>query len=165
MVGVPGSGKSTYVRQFLSHALRLSLDDLRLMLSGRAFDARIEPAVAVAAEAIKEALASYAASQGRDIVFDATNVTRARRAALVATARRFGFSPVAVYLSTTLPLAHARNAGRPNPVPTDVLDRFGQRLEPPSLDEGFDEVIEVASDDGTFVVREIRRRAQAGGWG
>ena len=42
MVGVPGSGKSTYAKKFLPRALRVSLDDLRLMLTNRTFVAKLE---------------------------------------------------------------------------------------------------------------------------
>jgi predicted kinase len=147
MVGVPGSGKTTVARNRFPDALRISLDDIRLMLSGKTFDLRIEPAVAVAADSIKESLAAFSASKGIDLLFDATNVSRERRAALIATARRHGLSPVAVYLAPPMATAHERNLQRPFPVPTHVVRRFGQILEPPTLDEGFDQVI-VVSDDG-----------------
>jgi predicted kinase len=144
MVGVPGSGKTTYARKAFPNALRISLDDLRLMLCGRTFDAKIEPAVAIAGDALKEALAAHAAARNCDVLFDATNVTRARRAALIATARRHGFSPIAVYVPTPTAIAHERNRQRPFPVPTEVVNRFGRNLEPPTVEEGFDEVIVVS---------------------
>jgi predicted kinase len=150
LVGVPGSGKTTYARAALPHALRISLDDLRLMLSGRTFDARLEPAVAVAGEAVRDALAAYAAAHHVDLVFDATNVTRARRAPLIALARRLGLAPVAIYVDTPLAVAQERNGRRRVPVPRAVVENFDGRLEPPTTAEGFDEVIRV---DGTTVKR------------
>ena len=75
LVGIPGSGKTTYARKFLSHALRVSLDDIRLMISGRAFDLNYEPAVAVAGEAMLSALAASARGWQADLLFDATNAT------------------------------------------------------------------------------------------
>jgi len=145
MVGLPGSGKTTYARRSLGGALRVSLDDLRLMLSGRTFDARIEPAVAVAGEAVLEALARHAAKAGRDLVFDATNVTRDRRAAPIALARKHGLSPVAVYVECPLPVAQSRNARRAVPVPSEVVRGFDERLEPPTAEEGFEQVVQVVA--------------------
>ena len=145
MVGVPGSGKTTYVRRNLRDALRISLDDLRLMFSGKTFDAQIEPAVAIAGDAILDALVGSAASLKRDIVFDATNVSRSRRARLIELARRHGLSPIAIFINCPLTEAQSRNQQRAVPVPAPVVKQFGQRLEPPTIDEGFVDVIHVCN--------------------
>jgi predicted kinase len=147
MVGVPASGKTTVARDRFPEALRISLDDLRLMFSGRAFHARIEPAVAAAADALNDALPKFAAARHVDLLFDATNVSRKRRARLIATARHHGLSPVAVYLTLPIATALERNRQRPFPVPPMVVRRFGRILEPPTLDEGFDEVIVIANGE------------------
>jgi predicted kinase len=123
--------------------MRISLDDLRLMLSGRTFEVGVEPAVAVAAEALLQSLPAFCAAKGWDVVFDATNVTRARRAPLIATARQHGFKPVAIFVTGSLGAALKRNAARPFPVPTPAVLNFARRLEPPSLEEGFEEVVVV----------------------
>src|SRR5262249_23264457 len=91
LVGIPGAGKTTYARRELGGALRVCLDDLRLMLSGKSFDLATEPAVVVAAEALRGSLAAFAASKGANLVFDATHVTQAHRRPLIATARQYGF--------------------------------------------------------------------------
>src|SRR5579884_2094895 len=113
------------------------------MLSGKTYEPRIEPAVAVAAEALMETLARYAAQAGVDLVLDATNVTRARRVLPISLAKRYGLTPVAIYLECPVPVAQMRNLRRAVPVPTDVVASFGQRLEPPTIDEGFESVIRV----------------------
>ena len=146
MVGVPGSGKTTYARANFPRALRISLDDLRLMFSGRTFDPRIEPAVAAAAEALLEAMARYAAEAKVDLVYDATNVTRARRARPIALAQRYGLTPVAIHFDLPLPIAQRRNLQRSAVVPPNVVESFGQRLEPPTLEEGFSEIIHVPEE-------------------
>ncbi|HUX87740.1 MAG TPA: ATP-binding protein [Chloroflexota bacterium] len=143
MVGMPGSGKTTYARRQFPEALRISLDDLRLMFSGQTFEPRIEGAVGIAADAMIEALAANAVKLKRDLLLDATNVSRARRSTAIATARRHHLSPIAVYVDTPVTVAQQRNRGRPVPVPSVVVDRFGTNLEPPSLAEGFDQIIRV----------------------
>jgi predicted kinase len=148
LVGVPGSGKTTYAREHLPRALRISLDDLRLMFTGRTFDARVESAVAVAGDALKESLAAFAASKRVDLVHDATNVSRGRRAALIATASRHGLIPVAIYLPVSLALALDRNRLRPFPVPSQAIRRFVRILVPPSRDEGFAEIVTVEPEEG-----------------
>lgn len=148
MVGIPGSGKSTYARRFLGGAYRISLDDIRKMITGRDYEESAEPAVVVAGHAVRVALSRWAAQKGRDLVFDATDVTRQRRAPLVATALRFGFKPIAVYVSCPLDVALKRNAERARKVPDDVIHRFYRDLVPPASDEGFEEIVHVDAAPG-----------------
>ncbi len=143
LVGIQGSGKSTYARQYLRHCLRVSLDDLRLMLSGVAYDPATEPAVSSAAAAMAEALLSQLDDWQRDLLFDATNVTRELRGRNLVRARRHGVEAVAVYFACPLEVALERNARRPNPVPEEIIRRFHAQLEPPTFDEGFADIIVV----------------------
>ncbi len=143
MVGVPGSGKTTYVRKYLPHALRVSLDDLRLMLTGRTFEQRHEPAVSAVGEAVLRAVLANARAWRVDLVFDATNVTKAWRQRSLQLAACYDLTPVAIYLDTPLDVALARNRQRPHPVPDEVVARFHAQLEPPDKSEGFADVLVV----------------------
>jgi predicted kinase len=140
LVGLPGSGKSTYARGELQGVARVSLDDLRMMMSGVAYDARYEPLVAEAAAATLEALLRRACEWGCDLVFDATNVTREHRQRAVQAARRHGVEPCCVFLDLPLEVALTRNQQREHVVPEEIVRRFHERLEPPTADEGFAEV-------------------------
>lgn len=137
LTGLPGAGKTTYAQRHLAGAVRISLDDLRLMMSGSAYHAGYEPMVVVAAAALLDALLARAGELGYDVVFDATNVTRAWRGDAIARARRHGVEPHAIYFDVPLQTARARNRRRAQAVPDAVLLRFHAQLEPPSADEGF----------------------------
>jgi predicted kinase len=117
------------------------------MFCGRTFSPAIEPAVAVAADALRDALASFAAAKRVDVLFDATNISRSRRAPLIAAAKRFGLEPVAIFVHCPLAVALQRNAVRNDPVPANVVAAFYHRLEPPTCDEGFVEIIEIDSSE------------------
>jgi protein phosphatase len=143
LVGVPGSGKTTFARERLNRAVRISLDDLRLMISGRTFDPRFEPQVSALGEAALDAALANARAWGLDVVFDATNVSRAWRARTLRTAERYDIPSVAVWIETPLEIARERNRRRRFPVPEGVIDRFNTNFEEPSTDEGFVEVVRV----------------------
>jgi predicted kinase len=143
MVGVPGSGKTTVAHERFPQALRISLDDLRLMLSGKTFFAPLEPLVASAADALRDVVVAYAVSHERDVLIDATNVSRRRRSTWIDCGKRFEITPIAVYVACPPAVAKRRNRLRPFPVPAFVVDDFCRRLEPPLLEEGFAEVITV----------------------
>jgi peroxiredoxin Q/BCP len=144
MVGLPGAGKTTYARANLPAAARVSMDDLRAMLHGRQYDPRYEPFVHEAARLLLDRLAARANADGFDVLFDATNVTRAYRLECVARARRHGLEPVCVYCAVDLPTALARNAARAAAVPSEVVRRFHAELEPPAEDEGFGGILTIA---------------------
>lgn len=143
MVGIPGSGKTSYARLHLPHALRVSFDDLRLMMTGQAYVKRFEPLVIRGGEALLTALLERTGPYGLDLLLDATNATRLLRRRYVNAARAHGVSPVAVYLQCDLTTAIARDAARPDPVGEAVLRRFHARMQPPRQEEGFSEVLVV----------------------
>ena len=82
------------------------------------------------------------------ILFDAILVKRSERSPILARTKARGLSAIAVQFATPLALCLARNAARP---PDEVADEQGLRnvfaaIEPPTLAEGFSEIIEVMTD-------------------
>jgi len=80
------------------------------------------------------------------IVFDAILVKRSERAPILAAAWNAGVQVEAVWFLTPLETCLARNAARPG---DEVADEQGLRnvfaaVEPPSLEEGFAQVLTVA---------------------
>jgi predicted kinase len=146
MVGVPGSGKSHYAKTHFPDALRISLDDLRLMLYGKAFDADQEGVITEVSTAFVDIVLNYAHRNNRDVVYDATNVSTRRRCVLIYKARNRHMSPIAVFIDTPRMVAFQRNVARLNSVPADVLDNFIRILQPPTMTEGFDDIIVVKGE-------------------
>src|SRR5260370_34325618 len=102
--------------------MRISLDDLRWMLTGRSFEAAVEPVVARASDAVCESVTELAGRKRTfDVLFDATNVTRVRRLPLITSARENGLAPIAVYIRCPLAIAQQRNQARQFPVPSPIV--------------------------------------------
>ena len=130
LIGLPGSGKSTFSRARLANHVLVSKD---LMSSPN--DAR------------QLHLVGEALRQGRDVVVDNTHPSRASRAPLVALGRRLGARVVAYYFPVDIATAIARNQQREGKarVPKVAIYVARKRLEPPAAEEGFDEIV-VASE-------------------
>jgi predicted kinase len=81
------------------------------------------------------------------IVFDAAHARARDRAPAVAQARRFSCRMIAIWVSCPLDVALARNRSRPpdQVVSDEVVRLVFNTFEPPTVNEGFDEVLEVAN--------------------
>ena len=140
LVGIPGSGKTTYARAELATGVRVSLDDLRMMLTGISFDQRYEALVGKIGDAALDIAMASSRRRGHDVVFDATSVTRRWRSATVRRVIANDLEPHCVFFDIPLSVALERNRARPVPVPDEVVVRFFRQLQPPTVDEGFIEV-------------------------
>ena len=140
MIGIPGSGKSTFYRQRLStDFVRVNLD----MLKTR--------------EREKE-LISRCFSEGKSFVIDDTNVTRQLRESFILPARRQGYRIVGFYMRSSVSECAARNRQRTGAarVPDHVIANMSNRLELPSRSEGFDELYYVELREDAYAVTEWR---------
>ena len=110
LVGVSGSGKSTFARKHFLPTEVLSSDVCRGLVSD---DENDQSATRDAFEVLHYVLAKRLA-RGLLTVVDATNVQKDARKPLVALAREHHVIPVAVVLSLPTKLCLARNASRPD---------------------------------------------------
>jgi protein phosphatase len=110
LVGVSGSGKSTFARTHFAPTQVLSSDTFRGMVAD---DENDQSATGPAFEAL-HFVAGKRLAAGRITVVDATNVQRESRAPLVALAREHDVLPVAIVLDVPESVCRERNAVRPD---------------------------------------------------
>ncbi len=141
LIGIQGSGKTTfYTRRLIETHLRLSLDLLKTREREAAF------------------LAACLAA-GQSFAVDNTNVLAAGRALYIQAAKSAGFRVVAYFLRPNVRRSIALNNKREGrkPVPVYGVLRAYKRLEPPSPDEGFDDIFAVdIGEDDQFLVEPWR---------
>lgn len=141
-IGPPGSGKTTLLGQLMSaNCLYVSTDDIRERFTGDAADQSQNPAVwDEVYRLIRQALAS-----GRDVVLDATSAKAENRLELIARCRPLATQIIGVWFKTPLETCLERNQRRERVVSEHLIRAMHQTLseQPPSLQEGFTQIIEV----------------------
>ncbi|HTM49451.1 MAG TPA: ATP-binding protein [Bryobacteraceae bacterium] len=139
LVGLPGSGKSTYLHKL--HANAISSDAIRLLLADDAADQSIHPQVF----ATMRYLLRHRVAIGRPVTYlDATHLTPAERAPYVAIARAYGCEIEAVFFNVPADVCRARNRGRRRVVPDEAMEMMQAKLVPPGPNEGFDRITVVS---------------------
>jgi predicted kinase len=135
LVGVPGSGKTTFYRSRFQATHDHVSKDLLPNASNR--DAR------------QQALVTAALRAGRSVVVDNTNPRVADRRMLIGLARANGARAIAYVFNVPIAMAIARNDRREGRarVPKVAIFAAAKRLEAVTEAEGFDEVFTVTVDD------------------
>lgn len=134
-IGLPGSGKSTYLAKLGVHPI--SSDSTRLQLVDDETDQTIHERVF----ATMRYLLQQRLELARPITYiDATNLTRRDRLPFIDVARGHGAEIDALYFDVPVCVCKARNAARGRIVPAEALDAMAAKLEPPSTDEGFSRI-------------------------
>jgi predicted kinase len=139
LVGLPGSGKSTYLERI--GAIGLSSDAIRRLLSDDETDQSIHDRVF---QTLRFLLRQRLAI-GRAVSYiDATNLTPQERAPYIGIAKSYGCEAEAVFFDVPLSVCRERNARRHRVVPDDALLKMAQKLVPPSIEEGFTRVVSIS---------------------
>ena len=141
LVGIQGSGKSTFCRERLFHThVRINLD----MLQSRHRETILLTACLNAKQAF---------------VVDNTNATTEERARYIAPARSAGFRVVGYYFQSKVADALVRNELRAGQrVPERGVRGTAGRLQLPTRKEGFDALyyVRLGAKPGDFLVEEWR---------
>ena len=137
LIGIQGSGKSTFYRErFFDTHLRVSLDLLRTRHR-------------------EQRILELCLQTRMPFVVDKTNVTAEERRRYIEVARSAGFRVVGYFFEPDPEGAFERNKGRAKPVPAIGLFGTLKRLQRPRLEEGFDRLYSVTVPAaGGFLVSE-----------
>lgn len=124
LIGLQGAGKTTYFNDHFAATHAHASRDIQLTPEREA-------------AFIRDCLRS-----ARSFVVDDTNTTRAGRARYIQEAKAAGFRVISYFFDTPVRTAIGRNNYRKDkrPIPVPAILRTAKYLEPPSLDEGFDEI-------------------------
>jgi len=138
-IGVPGSGKTTILKDFAEKYgyAYLCPDDIRAEHTG---DAKNQTRNQEVWDEARRRVESFLTS-GRIVVFDATFADERTRSAFLAFVRKHGAEKIqGIFIDAPLETAKERNAKRDRIVPEYVVERMYDNLSktPPQIDEGFD---------------------------
>jgi len=145
VVGLPGSGKSTYATNFIKDKdiEYLSSDELRAKFGSGETDQTCTNQVF---GHIKRKVDEFL-KDGKNVLVDATNVNRKERSHYINTAKKYGTKVVAIVFKMDRQGLIDRNKKRGEQggrvVPTFVIDKMLAKYEEPSYSEGIDMVIYV----------------------
>jgi predicted kinase len=135
-VGLPGSGKSTYLAKLGAHPI--SSDAIRLQLAD---DENIQTIHGQVFATVRFLLEQRLALNRPVTYIDATNLTPKERRPYVKIARERGCGIEALYFDVPLEVCKTRNASRGRIVPESVMDQMAAKLKPPTIAEGFDRIL------------------------
>ena len=138
LVGLPGSGKSTYVEQL--GAAVLSSDTIRKLLAD---DETIQTIHDRVFQTMRYLLRHRLELRRPVTYIDATNLTPQERAPYIGIGKAFGCELEAVYFDVPLEICRRRNAARSRVVPDDAMVAMAAKLVPPSVGEGFARVLSI----------------------
>ncbi|MGO9230192.1 MAG: AAA family ATPase [Terracidiphilus sp.] len=139
LVGLPGSGKSTYLERL--GVAGLPSDAIRQLLADDETDQSIHDRVF---ETLRYLLRQRLALARPVTYIDATNLTPQERRPYIAIGAACGCEVEALFFDAPLAVCRERNARRARVVPDEALDKMQERLVPPTVAEGFARVTRIA---------------------
>ncbi|HEY9762570.1 MAG TPA: AAA family ATPase [Trichocoleus sp.] len=152
LIGLPGSGKSTWARNFVNQHpayLLVATDSIRERLySDEAIQGDWRQIWRTVIAEWQDGIKAIQQDRLQGVVYDATNVRRRYRRGAIALARELGFTHLtACWFDVPLAICLKRNQQRSRQVPEEILYRMHRQLTgaPPAVEEGFDELARIVT--------------------
>jgi len=156
LVGIPGSGKSTWAQQFLAghpHYQVVSTDQIRAELYG---DAAIQGDWRRVWQQVRhrwqQGVEQITRGHLEGVIYDATNTRRGHRRQTIAIARGLGFDHLTlVWFDVPLEVGLRRNQLRSRQVPAEVIVKMHRQLQgaPPTLAEDVNQILHFAGRENS----------------
>ena len=137
-IGIQGSGKSWYYNHFLAHEyVHINLDTLHTRNKERL-------------------LLTECITEGKNIAIDNTNPTKADRQRYIPMLREAGYRIIGYFFESRVKDCIRRNEKRTGKacVPNMVIAATSNKLEMPSLAEGFDALYFIARQNETKMIKK-----------
>ena len=148
LVGLPGSGKTTYAEKLLKdicykdHVVHISSDKIRKELWGNeATQGDNNEVFSLMHKRTIEAL-----NNGKDVIYDATNITRKDRACIIAQCPKFARIECHI-IWASIETCIKRDAARERTVGKAIIDKMLKRFQAPFDDEGMDKIEIILPND------------------
>jgi predicted kinase len=128
--GIPGSGKSTYAREWVlkpgTRRARVNRDDIRMQLYGVEFGVPIEETVVTAVE---DQMINTLLSEGVSVIIDDCNISQRYINRFTKMGEKHGAEVRVNLINVDLATALDRNSKRDRFVPTHVIQDMYKRLQ------------------------------------
>lgn len=143
-IGIPGSGKSTYLKNVPNeNKCIISRDAIRfaMLQEGENYFTHEDTVIAEFHKQIKQALET----QKENIYVDATHLTPKARKYIIDFAKKYNCEIIALYFDVSLEVALKRNEQRTGLayVPSAVIRRMWHSIQRPTTAEGFTKIINI----------------------
>lgn len=152
LIGLPASGKSTWSSKYLEcheNTELVSSDFIREEVFGDVNDQKHNGEVF---NIVHKRVVS-AIKDGKDVILDATNLSRKRRIGFLKSIP--DCLAEAIVFAIPFELCCERNAARERVVPQSAMERMYRSFQPPHYAEGFDDIKYITSDSKKVSLEDI----------